>query len=98
MWYLLLVPIVLAIVAMNIYVFMACWQKGRRTMFCLGIAGLIVPYIGIAHWIGAIRLARPESKWAQEKYGPEKMARSRARFGDQFDWTPGPPLPPPQQP
>lgn len=38
--------------------------------------------LGIAWWIAAFRLARPESWWARHLYGPRKMARSVARYGE----------------
>lgn len=42
------------------------------------LAGLFVPPIG---WIGAIRLARPESPWARRRYDADggKLRRARAR-------------------
>jgi hypothetical protein len=68
-------------VAAGVYAFVVCWQKGRTTMFWLGIVGLIVPGPGIVPRIGALRLARRESSWAQSCYGIEKLARARTRFG-----------------
>jgi hypothetical protein len=38
--------------------------------------------LGIAWWIAAFRLARPESWWARHLYGPRKMARAVARYGE----------------
>ena len=35
---------------------------------------------GIAWWIGAFRLAHPESWWARHFYGPKKMARAVERY------------------
>jgi hypothetical protein len=37
---------------------------------------------GITWWIAAFRLARPESWWARHLYGPRKMARAEARYGE----------------
>lgn len=32
-------------------------------------------------WFGAARLAKPDSVWALRRYGPEKLARARQRYG-----------------
>src|SRR5262245_53072814 len=76
-----IVLILLGLLSANVWAFVACWQKGRKAYFWASFAGIIVPFIGILHWVGAIRLGRPESGWAQRRYGPEKMARARERFG-----------------
>lgn len=38
---------------------------------------------GITWWIAAFRLAHPESWWARHFYGPRKMARAEARWGEE---------------
>jgi hypothetical protein len=40
-------------------------------------------------WLGAARLARPRSRWARRRYGPERLARATKRAVD-FDkrWDP----------
>jgi hypothetical protein len=38
--------------------------------------------LGITWWIAAFRLAEPESWWATHFYGPQKMARAEARWGE----------------
>ncbi len=43
----------------------------------MAVAGLFIPLIGI---VSAFRLARPNSLWAR-RYGAEKLARARGRFG-----------------
>lgn len=41
--------------------------------------GLVFPVVA---WVGALRLARPNSWWARQFYGRgEKMSRAEARFG-----------------
>jgi hypothetical protein len=35
---------------------------------------------GITWWIGALKLARPESWWARHLYGPRKMTRAEDRY------------------
>lgn len=37
--------------------------------------------VGLVWWIASLRLARPSSWWARRFYGPEKLARARARYG-----------------
>jgi hypothetical protein len=39
--------------------------------------------LGIAWWIAAFRLALPDSWWARHFYGPQKLARSEARWGEE---------------
>lgn len=36
--------------------------------------------VGLVWWISAPRLARPESWWARNLYGPKKLARAEARY------------------
>ena len=49
-----------------------------KQKFGMAIVGLVVPPAGL---VGALRLARPGSLWAR-LYGPPKLARARARFGE----------------
>jgi hypothetical protein len=50
--------------------------KGKIVM---GVAGVLFPIVGL---IGAIRLAKPESFWAQRRYeaGGRKLARATKRY------------------
>ncbi|HET8956565.1 MAG TPA: hypothetical protein VFN18_12990 [Solirubrobacterales bacterium] len=52
------------------------WSKGQRAAFVLGFL-----LLGMIWIIAACRLARPTSWWARRFYGPEKLRRSRERFG-----------------
>ena len=49
--------------------------KGQWLLFGAGFLGL-----GLVWVIAAFRLARPNSRWAKRFYGPEKLARARARY------------------
>lgn len=51
-----------------------CFLKGKLIW---GVIGIYVWPIGVA---SAIRLARPGSRWAQSRYGPDKLDRSRGRY------------------
>jgi hypothetical protein len=51
-----------------------CFAKGRTV---LGVFGLFIPVVAV---VGAARLGRPRSPWAQWRYDGDKLARSRARF------------------
>ena len=64
------VLIVLAVSAIAIF-------KGKVFM---GIAGMLFPVVGV---IGAIRLAKPGSPWANRRYKPgsKKLARAEKRYG-----------------
>jgi hypothetical protein len=37
--------------------------------------------LGITWWIASFRLAKPTSWWARHFYGPRKLARAEARWG-----------------
>jgi hypothetical protein len=37
--------------------------------------------IGLVWWIAALRLGRPDSWWARQFYGPEKLGRAQRRYG-----------------
>jgi hypothetical protein len=52
---------------------LVCFLKGKRFA---GIVGLFVPVIAL---VGAVRLAKPGSRWARRYEGP-KLERSRGRF------------------
>jgi hypothetical protein len=38
--------------------------------------------LGVTWWIVAFRLAQPGSWWARHFYGPRKIARAEARWGE----------------
>lgn len=54
------------------------------TAVCLAKGKYISAAIGFFFWpvglVGAVRLARPRSRWARRRYGPELMARAHARY------------------
>jgi hypothetical protein len=52
-------------------------MKGQEVL-----AGSIWLTMGVGPWIGAFRLATPRSWWARHFYGPRKMARAEARYGE----------------
>jgi hypothetical protein len=54
-----------------------CLLKGK---IATGLIGLPVPILSL---VGSIRLAKPTSYWARRYYSEAKMARSRARFGEE---------------
>jgi hypothetical protein len=52
-----------------------CALKGRRVY---AVGNLLV--VGApGGWLGAARLAKPESWWARRFYGPEKLAQATRR-------------------
>ena len=62
--------LVLGIIALGV----VCALKGKYVTAALGI---LVP---VWLWpIGAIRLAKPDSLWARQLYGPAKLARASER-------------------
>lgn len=50
-----------------------CVVKGKLR---LALFSIFVPLIG---WVGAIRLARPRSRWAKRRYSPQRLAKAEAR-------------------
>jgi len=74
-------------VAINLLWIVLCVTKGK---YKLALFGVFVPLVG---FIGAVRLARPGSRWARHRYSPKKQARAAARaarydrrFGPATDW------------
>ena len=63
-------------------------MKGK---YKLALFGAFIPLCAL---VAAVRLARPESRWAKRRYGPEKLARAQARtawyderFGPATAWV-----------
>ena len=50
-----------------------CFLKGKPFAAILGV---LLPLVAI---VGAVRLAKPGSRWAR-RYGPSKLERAHARF------------------
>ena len=79
---------VAASVALLVLVILACIAKGK---YKLALFGAFIPLVAL---VGAIRLARPRSRWAKRRYGPTKLARASARttrydarWGPATDWV-----------
>jgi hypothetical protein len=49
--------------------------KGKPWFAVLGF------FWGVFAWVGAIRLAKPDSWWYRKRYGDDKRKRSFERFG-----------------
>jgi len=54
--------------------------KGQWALFAAGWLTL-----GMVWTITACRLARPESWWARNLYGPKKLARARERYPESLE-------------
>jgi hypothetical protein len=50
------------------------WLKGRSDLVLLGLCTL-----GLVWIVGLTRIAKPDSWWARRFYGPDKLAKARAR-------------------
>ena len=59
----LVVAVVLGLIVVSV-------MKGK---YKLALFGAFIPLCAL---VAAIRLARPESRWAKRHYGPEKLARA----------------------
>jgi hypothetical protein len=62
-----------------------------KAKYKLALFGAFIPLCAL---VAAIRLARPESRWAKRHYGPEKLAQAKARtawyderFGPATAWV-----------
>lgn len=62
-----------AAVLAHVGISVVCLLKGKLVV---GLAGLPLPTVS---FLGAVRLAKPESFWARRRYGAEKMARAVRR-------------------
>ena len=75
------------VLAVNLPAIVVCVDKGK---FKLALFGAFIPFVAL---LGAVRLARPHSRWARRHYHPAKAtkaaartARYDARFGPATDW------------
>jgi hypothetical protein len=66
------VAVVLSITLLLSWI-LVCIAKGK---YRVALFGAFIPVVAL---VGAIRLARPGSRWARRRYGPEKTARATAR-------------------
>ena len=80
--------IVGAVVAMILGLIVVSVMKGK---YKLALFGAFIPLCAL---IAAVRLARPESRWAKRRYGPEKLTRAEKRtawyderFGPATAWV-----------
>jgi hypothetical protein len=64
---------VAASAAVNVAAILICVRKGKYSTAALGV------FLPPVAWIGAVRLARPESGWARRRYDASRSARARAR-------------------
>jgi hypothetical protein len=63
---------IMALVASNVTVALLCVAKGKLVT---AVLGAFIPFVGI---VGAIRLARPGSRWAKRRYKPDSRKLRRA--------------------
>jgi hypothetical protein len=71
------IPVIIVTVLFTLAVAAVVILKGKVVM---GVAGMLLLPVGL---IGAIRLAKPGSPWANRRYKPgtKKLARAEKRFG-----------------
>ena len=75
-------------IAVLVFWIVMCVVKGK---YRLALFGAFIPIVAV---VGAIRLARPGSRWAKRRYGPEQLARAEKRtasydrrFGPATSWV-----------
>ena len=66
----------IAIVLVNVLLVVGCVRKAK---YATAVIGLFVPVVSA---IGVVRLARPDSRWAQRHYDAAKTERARVRHAD----------------
>jgi hypothetical protein len=62
------------------YAIVLCFLKGKPGLGTLGILGLFLPVVRLAAIVGAVKIAKPHSRWALKRYGYEKMQIALQRF------------------
>ena len=82
------VLVLLLVVTAIVWLIVVSIMKGK---YKLALFGAFIPLCAL---VAAVRLARPESRWAKRHYGPEKLARAKARtasydkrFGPATSWV-----------
>jgi hypothetical protein len=68
----------LVVGAIHIGALLLCVEKGK---YSTAVVGAFLPPLA---WIAALRIARPQSRWARKHYGPDKIERARTR-AEKFD-------------
>jgi len=71
----------ISVIAVNLLLCVICVLKGKV------VTGVIGIFIGIVALIGAIRLAKPGSWWAANRYAdrPRRAGRAARRYGQRYD-------------
>jgi hypothetical protein len=64
-------------IALVLLAIVVCVAKGKYRFALFGA------FIFVFAFVGAFRLARPDSRWARRRYGPEKLARAEVRMAKQ---------------
>lgn len=77
--------VVFSVFVLHLIAIVVCVSKGK---YKVAFFGAFFTVVGLT---GAIRLARPNSRWARRRYGPDKLARATAR-AERFDARVGPAL------
>ena len=74
------VELVIPLVLLELFVIFVLLYKGK---YFMALISLFIPMVG---WVGAIRLARPNSRWARRRYEnkPKKLQKSQVR-GDRWE-------------
>ncbi len=75
--------VVFGALIVHVIAIVVCVSKGKYKMAFFGV------FFTVVGLIGAIRRARPGSRWARRRYGPDKLAQATAR-AERFDERVGP--------
>jgi hypothetical protein len=79
--------VLVVVIVVDVSLIVVSIMKGK---YKLALFGAFIPLCAL---VAAIRLARPESRWAKRRYGPAKLSRAKARtawydehFGPATEW------------
>lgn len=64
--------------AFHLTMAMICFLKSKLST---GLIGIVVPIVA---FVGAVRLAKPDSMWSRRRYADRKLERSQSRFGEAY--------------
>jgi hypothetical protein len=70
--------VLLVTAAVHIVALLLCVDKGK---YSTAVVGAFIPPLA---WFAALRIARPQSRWARRHYGPAKTEHARQR-AEKFD-------------
>ena len=82
------IGVTIAGILLHLLLIVLCVAKGK---YKWALFGTFIPVVSV---VGAVRLARPTSRWAKRRYSADKLDKAKhraaqmdARWGGLFDWV-----------